>query len=281
MMDYRMITFVKLCDTMNYRKTAEELNITQPGVTQHIQYLEKEYGCKLFSYNNRVLKKTANGEILEQYARGEIYNEYKLRKALGKVDKVELRIGATKTIGDYVLCNTITELADDPKMNISLYLDNTERLLKKLDENRIDLAVIEGFFDKVRYGHQLFRREPFVGVCSLEHPFSGTTVSMEQLFTETILIREEGSGTRAILEQLLGSYSYSLGHFERMVCLSSFGLIKECLVQNKCITFAYKAFADSSDRLGTFTIDGLEIDREFNFVYLKNSDARGLIDYLL
>lgn len=280
MMDYRMITFIKLCDNMNYRKTAEELNITQPGVTQHIQHLEREYGCRLFSYENRTLKKTKNGEILEKYARGELYNEGKLRRALGHEDKMELRIGATKTIGDYVLNDTIMKMANDPEIDLTLVIDNTERLLKELDENRIDLAVIEGFFNKERYGYDLFRREAFLGICSLDHPFSGGQVSMKDLFSEKLIIREKGSGTRAILEQILGSCSYSLEHFERKVCLSSFKLIGECVIQNNAITFAYKAFADSSDKLGTFTVEGLNINREFNFVYLKNSDADGLVDYI-
>lgn len=43
MIDYRIKTFLVLCDTMNYRKTAEILNMTQPAVTQHIHFLENEY----------------------------------------------------------------------------------------------------------------------------------------------------------------------------------------------------------------------------------------------
>lgn len=47
MLDYRVITFLALYDEMNYRRTAEKLNMTQPGVTQHIHYLENYYGVKL------------------------------------------------------------------------------------------------------------------------------------------------------------------------------------------------------------------------------------------
>ena len=48
MLDFRMDTFLALCRTMNYTRAAEELNITQPAVTQHIQYLQRHYGVKLF-----------------------------------------------------------------------------------------------------------------------------------------------------------------------------------------------------------------------------------------
>ena len=53
MLDYRVLTFLALYDEMNYRRTAEKLNMTQPGVTQHIHYLENYYGVKLFEYDGR------------------------------------------------------------------------------------------------------------------------------------------------------------------------------------------------------------------------------------
>lgn len=48
MLDYRIDTFLTLCESMNYRKTAEILHISQPAVTQQIHYLENQYGQKLF-----------------------------------------------------------------------------------------------------------------------------------------------------------------------------------------------------------------------------------------
>lgn len=55
MLDHRTETFMAVCSVMNYREAAELLHITQPAVTQHIQFLEKEYGCRLFLYENRKL----------------------------------------------------------------------------------------------------------------------------------------------------------------------------------------------------------------------------------
>ena len=52
MLDSRIYTFLKLCDVMNYRITAEELNMTQPAVTQHIKFLENYYGCNFFKYSS-------------------------------------------------------------------------------------------------------------------------------------------------------------------------------------------------------------------------------------
>ena len=69
MLDHRTETFMAVCSVMNYREAAELLHITQPAVTQHIQFLEKEYGCRLFLYENRKLIKTPAAQMLEDYLR--------------------------------------------------------------------------------------------------------------------------------------------------------------------------------------------------------------------
>ena len=66
MLDFRMDTFLNLCGTMNYTKTAKKLCITQPAVTQHIHYLEHYYGCRLFEYKNKTLTLTPQGKILKR-----------------------------------------------------------------------------------------------------------------------------------------------------------------------------------------------------------------------
>ena len=49
MLDHRLQTFLTLCETGNYTKTAEILNMTQPAVSQHIRYLENHYQVVLVS----------------------------------------------------------------------------------------------------------------------------------------------------------------------------------------------------------------------------------------
>ena len=67
MLDYRINTFLKVCETLNYTLAAKELHITQPAVSQHIHYLEEEYETTLFVYSNKQLSLTRSGEILRKY----------------------------------------------------------------------------------------------------------------------------------------------------------------------------------------------------------------------
>ena len=53
MLDNRILTFLTVCKEMNYTRAAEQLHITQPAVSQHIQYIEEYYGVKLFTFSGK------------------------------------------------------------------------------------------------------------------------------------------------------------------------------------------------------------------------------------
>lgn len=105
MLDFRVETFLCVCKHMNYTKAAEELNITQPAVSQHIKYLEQYYQAPLFIYENKKLHLTSAGKIL--YNRLEtLCNDEKMLKQeiqTSSSDISSLSIGVTMTVGEYAL----------------------------------------------------------------------------------------------------------------------------------------------------------------------------------
>lgn len=272
MLDHRMETFMAVCKVMNYREAAEILHITQPAVTQHMQFLEREYGCKLFQYENRRLIKTNEAVLLEEHVRASRQMELSLRQKLRDSEIRELKIGATKTIGDYVVTEQIHRYLSKEENALTLVVDNTEHLLKLLEQNELDFAVIEGYFDKKHFDSRLFRKEPFVGICKKDHPFANREISIAELMEETIIHREEGSGTRAILEEKLQGYNESLMRFKRHICISSFKMILDLVKGGFGVSFVYKVLAESDPDIATFTFQGEPIVREFNIVYLKYAD---------
>ena len=148
MLDYRVITFLTLYDEMNYRRTAERLNMTQPGVTQHIHYLENYYGVKLFEYDGRTLSRTKAAERLKRYFDSIKAEESDIREKFAPTNAVHMTIGATKTIGEFVIVPEIRSFLQEPNHTLDLIVDNTENLLRMLEKAEIDFAVIEGVFDK-------------------------------------------------------------------------------------------------------------------------------------
>ena len=164
-MDAKLQTFLVLCKKMNYRLTAEALHLTQPAVTKQIQNLEQQYNTRLFIYDGHRLQKTQDCMILEEYAESLNYNYNEIIKALRGESGTFIRIGATKTIGDYVIGDNVKAHLLSSERSLSLAVDNTEHLLNMLDSAELDFAVIEGLFDKRKYDHRLLRKEPFIGIC--------------------------------------------------------------------------------------------------------------------
>ena len=277
MLDYRMDTFLTLCEQMNYRKTAEILHLSQPAVTQQIQFIERMYGCKLFNYKNHKLTKTNAAILLEKYVRAAKLNDHALREKIEDKEINVVRVGVTKTIGDYFLEDYVCRFLEKKENALTLIVENTEHLLNYLENNELDFAVIEGLFDKDSFNNMLLRREPFVGICQRNHPFAGREISMEELLQETIIHREKGSGTRAILEQELSGYNESLQRFQRHLCISSFKLILDLVKRGYGISFVYNILADSDPGLAKFSLQGKKVVREFNIVYLKYADMRDKI----
>lgn len=278
MLDYRILTFLKLCETMNYRITAEELNMTQPAVTQHIHYLEEEYECKLFIYNRKKLEKTNQAILLEEYARSAYYNEIYLKRKIKSENKIKINIGATKTIGEFVIGEKIKKLVKNEKYDISLTIDNTEKLIKLMELNKLDFILVEGIFNKDKYGYRLYKKDEFIGICSKNHKFNGKSIKFEELFEEDIIIREEGSGTRGIFEQFLSENSFSLEFFKKKITINNFNLIKELVSANCGISFVYNSVVNKNDDIGKFYFKN-KIEREFNYLYLKNTSAKELVDF--
>ena len=273
-MDSKLHTFLVLCRTMNYRQAAEQLHLSQPAVTKQIQSLEQALQTKLFYYDGHTLHKTEKCLILERYAISLQYQFEELQLAIAEKDRTSLRIGATKTIGDYVLIDAIKDYLRKPNHELSLVVDNTKNLLQMLDENQLDFAIIEGTFSKTKYDSYLLRMEPFVGICAKDHPLCGKQVTVEDLLKETIIVREQGSGTRRIFEERLTAFGYEVNDFSRTVSISSFVSIKALVAAGIGISFLYASVVAKDEDIGTFTVEGLTDPHAFHVVYTRNTNAR-------
>ena len=151
MLDFRIETFITVCRFMNFTKAAQYLNITQPAVSQQIRYLEEYFGSPLFDYQKRKLSLTEAGQAVLSASITFTNDQNRLRKQIQSLtnEKKHLIFGATLTIGEYVLP---PYLASYRKQHLSssftLFIQDTSRLLQKLDQGEIDFAFIEGYFPK-------------------------------------------------------------------------------------------------------------------------------------
>ena len=198
MLDFRVYTFLAVCEYMNYTRAAEALHITQPAVSQHIRYLENMYQVKLFLAEGKKIHLSPAGERLLHAATTLKNDEVFLRKQMfeGAGKGLSLRFGTTRTIGESVISTPLARyIHSHPKDRISVVINNTDELLHKLVSGEIQFALVEGYYDDVDFDSMVFRTEPFIPVCAAGHVFAGEPVQLRDLLEEHLLIREPGSGT--------------------------------------------------------------------------------------
>lgn len=205
MIDMKTRTFLTVIDEGTLQKASEKLCLTQPAVSQQLKALEAEYGVPLFNRAGRHLVLSDAGRILEQAARqAEGLGRLTQRDLASLKDgKRSYRLGATLTIGEFILPPLLAEYGmNNPHLELSLMIENTITILAQLDRGELDLALVEGPFDKELYGSQLFLEDEMILIGPApEIPDEDQPMTPEELRNRRLILREEGSGTRYRWEQ--------------------------------------------------------------------------------
>ena len=278
MQDFRMETFLTASKLLSYTDTAKELHITQPAVSQHIRFLEEHYNAKLFRYEGKKFCLTEAGVLLRKAATTMKHDEITLLETLKASPRKKLVFGATRTIGDYFIPDTLIQyLTNEQNTDICMLVDNTETLLHKIDSGELDFALVEGYFRTSEYDYKVFSEQNFIAVCGVDDLLNGQNPTIDSLFESCIIVREPGSGTREILERYLNERNCSIANFQRVIEVGSIRAIKSLVSANCGITFLYEAAAAQELRDGTLRkipLIDFERSNSFAMVWRKNSIFR-------
>lgn len=198
MLDFRVETFLAVCRHMNFTKAARELSITQPAVSHHIRYLEQAYGAALFRHNGKRLQLTEAGEILRRTLLTMKHDEQHLQKRMQQAatGTRDYSFGATLSVAEFMLNEALGRFLHlHPDSRIRMQVADTKVLLSKLDSGELDFAVVEGDFPKAEYDFFVFGTEEYVAAAAPDKAARYRGRQLTQLLGESLLLREEGSGT--------------------------------------------------------------------------------------
>ncbi|WP_346961823.1 LysR family transcriptional regulator [Clostridium sp.] len=280
MIDIKLETFITVADTKNFTRAASILNMTQPAISHHIKLLEEYYNVKLLEKKNKNMELTEAGKILYKYAL-EIDKMSKLAKNhLSNEASIIKRynVGATLTIGGYVLPPIIGNYkVNNKNVDIILQVENTENIIQKLFSGEIILGVIEGPFDKNKVIYEKFKDDELVFAISKNHEMAKKKkITIDEILSEKLILREKGSGTRQIFEDYMAQQGFEPKNITPYMEIGDITAIMSLVESGLGATVVSKEALNStlmSKKFKALSMKNMKMKREFNFIYLKNSNV--------
>ncbi len=275
MNNFRLEVFIKVAEKLSFTKAAKELYITQPAVTKHINAIELKLNSKLFERKGNRIELTKAGIILLDYAKkiDNIYEQLQFElSALQQEYKGKLRIGASTTMTQYVMPTFMASFHSKFKdLTIKVINGNTEQIENALKQNEIDLGIIEGHSKRREFHYVEFLKDEIVLAVRSSHRLSKKgEISIKELQTLPIIVREEGSGTLEFIVYHLKMNNLTLNDFNVEIQFGSTEGIKNYILHSD--TFAFLSIQSivnelRRNELSIIDVKNLEIKRYFNFIF--------------
>ena len=274
MFDFRLKVFHTVAKRLNFTKAADELCITQPAVSKHIQEIENYFQLKLFDRNGTKIKLTEAGEILLQYT-NQIFTlysnlEFELN-TLNERHNGKLRIGASTTIAQYVLPPLLADFHKKfADITVTLIINNTEQIEQALQNKDIDFGIIEGQSKNTSFKYTVFIKDEIVLVANSYHPTAKKEmIQIDELLKTPLLIREPGSGTLEVIAHALKPFDIKISQLNTEMQLGSTESIKSYLLHSDCMAFLsiHSILKELKNKEVTIIdVNGLTIERNFHFI---------------
>lgn len=288
MADRRLQVFHTVARLLSFTKAAESLHMTQPAVTFQVRQLEEYFNTRLFDRTHNRISLTAAGERVYEYA-AQIFDLYAkmdnaVRDMTGEISGV-LIIGASTTIAEYMLPALLGDFKKKyPDINVHLKVSNSDGIVSMVENNDIDLGVVEAPVVNKNLVVENCRNDRLVAVVPPAHELAGKKkVNVKELIAHAYIAREEGSGTREVIEEYLATTGMKPADMSIAMELGSPEAIKGAVEAGMGVSIVSEVTIHKELQLGTLV--SLELDppleRPFSFVHQKQKFRQRAMDELL
>jgi DNA-binding transcriptional LysR family regulator len=190
---------------------AKRLHISQSAVSKQLSDFEQHLGTVLFERLPRGVRLTEAGKLLLGYANRIFALEKEAAQALGDLHALRrgrVAIGASRTIGGYLLPGVLAQFNRlHPEIELSLEVANTSAIQAMLLEGAINVGFTEGLARDEALTFSVFTEDELVLIAAPGDPLGQhTPLAIDTLRDLPLLVREPGSGTRAVTEQGLAVF---------------------------------------------------------------------------
>lgn len=265
--------FTVNCNSIS--KAAKKLHLTQPGLSMQLQILENEIGSKLLNRSNKGVQLTDEGKLVYDFAETMLSLQENLNEKLNdmKNKKTNFVVGCCKSFGEQILpCSIYTFKEIYSKSNITMDVDNSASVLKKLLNHEISIGFIE---------NNLIPNDSFELVPILSTELVLVTgikdvkklISLNELCELPLILREDGSFSRQNLENSLKSHNLTFTNCNIVLSLNSPQAIKSSLISGRGYSFVPQisiAHEIRNGLLNVVNVDTLNIPITYYIAFRKN-----------
>jgi DNA-binding transcriptional LysR family regulator len=266
-------SFAAVARLQSFARAAAELHLTAPAVSMQIKELEDAVGLPLFDRRGKTTELTLSGEYLVVYARRVLAT---LKEADDAMARLRGAQGGRVTIGlvstaKYFLPRLIAAFrAEHPGVEMRLWVGNREQLGRALHDKDVDLAVMGRPPRELETRAEPFAAHPHAIVASPDHPLARREgMAAAQLQDEGFIVREPGSGTRAVMEAFFRAERIAPSFIMEM---ASNETIKQAVIANMGLAFLSLhtvGLEVKTRELVVLDVNGLPIVRRWHIVNLQ------------
>jgi DNA-binding transcriptional LysR family regulator len=288
MSDRRLQVFHTVARLLSFTKAAESLHMTQPAVTFQVRQLEEQFNTRLFDRTHNRISLTEAGQRVYEFADRifELYAEMEnaVRDMTGEISGM-LVMGASTTIAEYMLPALLGDFKKQyPDINVHLKVSNSDGIVSMVENNDIDLGVVEAPVMNKNLVVEECRKDRLVAIVPPQHALASLeTVAIKDLLENAYIAREEGSGTREVIQEYLTDLGMQASDVHISMELGSPEAIKGAVEAGMGVSIVSEVTIHKELQLGSLVALDLDppIQRPFSFVHQKQKFRQRAMDELL
>ncbi|PYI54385.1 selenium metabolism-associated LysR family transcriptional regulator [Paenibacillus flagellatus] len=274
---HQLHIFYTVADKGSFSMAAQALHMTQPAVTMQVQSLEDYFGTKLFQRSTKKIELTEAGRTLLPFARRSIDLIKETDGAMAKFTHMlegRLQLGASLTIGEYILPRLLGPFRKEyPSISVSLKVMNTTQIMEEIFNHQLTFGLVEAPVHHPDVRTEIVLNDELKLIVPSDHPLADRdVVTIDDVLAHPFILREQGSGTRQVMEQELQRTGIGSDRLNIVMELGSTGAIKSAVEAGLGITLLSPTAVRHETALGIFkvkTIEGLTFTRHFYSIYLQ------------
>lgn len=276
----QLSVFESVARNLSFSRAADEMHLTQPAVSMQIKQLEENVGLPLFEQLGKKIFLTEAGRELYHYSRmiaQQLREAESVLSELKGLEKGKLNISVVST-ANYFAPQLLAKFCSiHPQIKVSLNVGNRESVLKQLDDNEIDLAILGTPPEGIDAEAYPFMENRLVIISSADHPLTNEkNIPASRFQNEAFVMREEGSGTRLAAEKYFSSHHVSV---KAALEMSTNEAVKQAVQASMglgILSFDTVRLEVETGRLKVLDAEGFPIIRYWYLVHRKQKRLSGV-----